>query len=397
MLVALFIVVICYVPIVDGYIPRTNFGPSIPDIGAGRLTNYLLFLVFIVDFAVTKRGKLLDKWTGILVIFLTIVLLSVSWSNYPYNGLTLQNIFNTVFIPIFLSLVAMNLFRDKHNSILYVRHITIASFLLSLTAIAEMSLKVLAGEESFRATGVFENPNGLAIFLVLAVPCILYAREKHLVSTGLLKVLPWGVVVAILCTVSRKGIITMFLTYILYSQLKNQRRKVFFCLVVASMLAVGLSGFTIISGRFRCDEIQRQVEGKWNMTKAGWMMFKTSPFIGLGYKGYYDNFGKYFPWSTHQNYDAHNIFITALSNYGLVGAIPFMGIFVYPLFSAIRTVRRRQINSVDDDYSKDMAIVCICSVISFAIMGWAAGGLFYSDVIVPLLYSNIALFLSVKD
>ena len=129
------------------------------------------------------------------------------------------------------------------------------------------------------------------------------------------------------------------------------------------------------------------------MTYAGLQMYKESPLIGLGYKGYYDNFGKYFPWSSKNKYDAHNIYTTALTNYGLIGFMPFLCIFLYPLSAARKTLKAGNSN-ISDSTPKDLAIICISSTIPFMISGWFAGGLFYIPALVILFYANISLFLS---
>lgn len=389
----IFISIICYLPIFDSFIPKTNFGAGIPDIGPTRLISFFLFLAFIIHWAVTKNIRLFNKWIAIIAIFLMMVVASVSWSNYTYGTSTLQEIFNSVFIPLFLAVVAMNLFRQETNANMYIKQIVIASFILSLVSIYQIIIGVLAGQLQLRATGTFSNPNELAIFLVLTLPCIIYAIEKRLISEVLGRAVVWSVSCGIIATVSRKGIITMVLCFCLYNFFKKKYRQIAFALVGAAIVGILLSGYAGIAHRFEEDELQHHFEGKWNMTCAGWKMFQTSPIIGLGYKGYYDNFGKYFPWSGTQNYDSHNIFITALANYGLVGFIPFMGIFLYPLSRAVRIARQKD-GVTCDEYSKDMAIICICSIIPFMISGWFAGGLFYSETTMSLLYTNIALFLS---
>ena len=394
MVLRLFIVVICYLPILDSILPKTNFGVGIPDIGPTRLGSYLLFLAFIIHWAATKQTILFHKWIRFLIVFFIIVVASISWSKYSYDASTLQNIFNSVFIPLFFAVVAINLFEQEDNTKLYMKHIIIGSFILSLISISQIVFGIIAGQEEIRATGTLGNPNALAIFLVLTIPCIMYGMEKSLISPVLGRMATAVVVGGIVCTVSRKGIITMVLCFCLYNFFKKKYKKIIFFLVGVAIVGILLSSwYAVFSLRFEQDEVQHHIEEKWNMTRAGWKMFQTSPIIGLGYKGYYENFNKYFPYSWAAKYDSHNIFITALANYGILGFIPFMGILLYPLFRAIKIVRKKN-KIVSNEYSRDMAIICICSMIPFMISGWGAGGLFYEESIISLLYTNIALFLS---
>jgi O-antigen ligase len=219
---------------------------------------------------------------------------------------------------------------------------------------------------------------------------MVYATEKQMLPKILIWVLSASVAGGIICTISRKGMATGILSFSLYYYLKGKVRKIFALGVVVIILTLILSGYAIISGRFNRESLSQQFAGKWAMTYAGLQMYKESPLIGKGYKGYYDNYGRYFPWSYKTKYDAHNIFITALTNYGLLGFIPFLGILFYPLFFSKKIIRNNSIENNTGSY-KDMAIICISSVIPFMINGWFAGGLFYSTPIILLLYTNIAL------
>jgi O-antigen ligase len=197
----------------------------------------------------------------------------------------------------------------------------------------------------------------------------------------------------IICTVSRKGMATGIIAFFIYWYLKRKYKEIIVLGIFVVILGFILSGYAIISGRFSKETLDKQFTGKCAMTYAGWQMYKESPLIGLGYEGYNDNFGRYFPWSDKDKYDAHNIFITALTNYGLIGFIPFLCIFLYPISAARKTLKEGNSN-ISDSTSKDLAIICISSVIPFMLSGWFAGGLFYTPAVIILLYANISLFLS---
>ena len=158
-----------------------------------------------------------------------------------------------------------------------------------------------------------------------------------------------------------------------------------------SFIAVIASGSYIITQRFEEKEFMQHWTEKWEMTKAGWRMFETSPLIGLGYRGYYENYRRFNPNAHRDKYDAHNIYITALANYGLLGFLPFIAIFLYPLVKAIKILRSKTRNPNSQILNK-MAIICATSLIPFMLSGWFAGGLFYSPLGMSLLYTNLSLF-----
>jgi O-antigen ligase len=393
MIKVLYIMLVCYMPILDNYLPKTSFGPGIPDVGAVRFFSYLIVIAFGIETAITKQNKFFFKWIGIISIFSLITMASVSWSNYSYSPAVIQEIFNTILIPLILAIIGLNIFSERDNIDAFIKNILIAAIILSFINIFQILFfkSLVLGE--VRSVGTLGNPNLSAIFLVLIIPCLIYAVEKQIVSRIFGWVVSVSLVVGIICTVSRKGMATCILAFSLYYFLKGKIKKVFALGFVVVLMTIFLSGYAVISGRFSQEAMDKQLSGKWAMTVAGWEMFKESPLIGLGWEGYYENFGRYFQWSSQEKYDAHNEFITALANYGLIGFIPFLCIFLYPLFVARKKLKADSSENSDNE-SKELAIVCISSIIPFMLNGWFAGGLFYSPAVVVLLYANISLFLS---
>jgi len=66
---------------------------------------------------------------------------------------------------------------------------------------------------------------------------------------------------------------------------------------------------------------------------------------------------------------------------------------LYPLSVARKTLKIEN-DENPHNIKKELAIVCISSVIPFMLNGWFAGGLFKNQILVGLLYTNISLFLS---
>jgi len=379
---------VCYAPIL------AIFLPSILGINSEWLLCYLLLITFMINIILNKKVSLGGKWILILFAYTVVVFISITWTdNYSYDLYTLQRVFARVIAPFIIAFVAMNIFENKDNVHRYMKHIIIASLVLSLISIYQMTLGGGSADEKFRSTATFMNPNGLAIFLVLTIPCLIYGMEKQFIPKKIGLLVAAFVMGGVICTVSRKGIGAMILVFFLYYILKKQFKKLIVLGIICSVLAVCLSGYYVISHRFTQEEVHRHFEGKTNMAYAGVKMFIKNPIIGLGYRGYYENFGKFFPHSGDKKYDAHNVFVTALANYGLFGFIPFMGIFIYPLVVAIKILRHKN-TGINDQYLNNMAIICIISLIPFMISAFFAGGLFYDYAILFLLYTNVSFSLS---
>ena len=292
--------------------------------------------------------------------------------------------------------MAYNLFQNEDNAKTYTRHITVAALILSLISILQMALAIMQGGTEFRTTGTLTNPNELAIILVLTIPCILYGKEIRIFPRVVEWVVLISVITGIICTVSRKGTITMMICFCLYSLLKKRYRNFFIAVISFIFIITGMFSLPIIAQRYEEEQLSVAFEEKWSYTLGGIKMFEENPIIGLGYNGYRDHFNEYFPFHKRKRYDAHNIFITALANYGLLGFLAFLYLFFHPLFISFKTWFRHG-NTEKYLYATDMAIICMLSIIPFMISGWFAGGLFYKPIVVSLLYSNIALSMAVNE
>lgn len=389
-------------PILSTLFPSTDLGEGIPDIDLSLLCEYLLILTFLLEVMLKKQFKMLSKWILFMSMYSMVVVASVLWTNYSYNSAVLHHLFHSVLIPLIVAIIGLNIFSKRDNKDAYIKNIIFAAFILSLLSMYQMlatyatvagNVKSSATSDELRSMATFGNPNSLAIFLVLTIPCLVYAIEKKMVP----KIVGWvfsaTLAVGIIFTISRKGITTGILAFFLYYLLKGKFKKNVALGYMVAILFIIFSGYNFISDRFSQAELDRQFSGKWDMTVAGLKMYIESPLIGLGYKGYYDNYGKYFPWASRKKYDAHNMYITALANYGLIGFIPFLGIIFYPLFYSGKILRQYRIKN-NRENCRDMTIICISSIIPFAISGWFAGGMFYSSPTLFLLYTNIALFLA---
>jgi len=389
MILFLYILMICYLSMFNELLPKTSFGAGIPDLDAFRIASYLLLLGTMFHWSIKKDIRFLNKWIFALVVFYTVVFASISWSNLSYNKIMLRNLFDSTFIPFFIALLSYNLFQKESNAKIYAINISIAAFILSLISIIQMLL-ALSTDIEFRATAVFANPNTLAIILVLTIPCLLYVRENHLVPKlyGILSTI--SIVTGIICTVSRKGVITMILVFCLHSILKKQYKRLIYLIIAGIIVGAVVSNFTVISGRFERTEMTGAFESKWEMTYAGLKMFIKSPVYGLGYEGYKDHYHEYF--FKNARYDAHNMFITVLANFGIIGLIPFLYIFIKPLLESVKLLRSK-IYDIDGHKYK-MAILCITTVVPFMFIGWGAGGLLFSQIETSLFYSSISLFLA---
>lgn len=386
-----FVLLVCYSPIIGIFMPRTHFGPGIPDIGPVRLFSYLLIIFFLVEVATKKVVLRFNIWLTIILTFFFVVIFSVYWSpTYTYSHDVIQGIFQSIFLPLVIAFISINLLTSTIIIEKYFKHLSISALILALISITQYFLGISSVESGIRTAATFNNPNALAIFLVAIIPTIIYLIDKRRIAGYVGWIIVFIVFSGIVTTVSRKGISTAFLAFFLFVLLKKDWKK----LLVLSIMAFLVCAVIILNQnmhkRFEKQFVERTVQGKLAMAQAGLDMFKQHPVLGLGYKGYYENFGKYFPYSWKRKYDAHNEYVTALANYGLVGFIPFISIFVYPLIIALKKLKQ-------GNESSDMAIIGLSVIIPFMISIAFAGTAFYQQVLTTIFYVNTGIIFSRLD
>jgi len=385
-----FVLLICYAPIIGIYLPKTHFGQGIPDIGPVRAISYMTLIAFFLEVAVNRIKIIVNKWLAIILLFSFIVTLSVWWSDYySYNTSTLQALLDSIFFPLFVAFIGINLFSSKEVICKYLKHIIISGFCLSIISIFQFLFKLSVVSGEIRSAATLGNPNTLAIFLVLIIPCMLYSIDKRIIKPAVGWIILLSILGGIICTVSRKGTATAILSIGIYSLFQKNRRKLFFLIFVILIWGLLITINPDIGGRYKEQRVEASFDYKLEMAHAGIKMFKKHPIIGLGYKGYYQNFGKYFPYSWKRKYDAHNEYVTALANYGILGFIPFMLIFLYPLFYAFKNLKYSGLQ-------KEMAILGIAVIIPFMLNIAFAGTAFYQQVLTSLFYTHTS-FIFIKE
>jgi O-antigen ligase len=242
-----------------------------------------------------------------------------------------------------------------------------------------------------RAAGSFDNPNALAFFLVVALPGVLLAFEKRAVARPIAWLAFLSAVAGVVCTVSRKGFISLVLCLVIYLVLQKYYKSASVCLIAA------LVGFTVLYSqasffqrRFSDDAIERDLVGRSAMVWTGLLMFKDRPLLGFGYDGYYENLPKYVRhW---KKYSAHNMYITTLVDNGFFGFVLFMLIFLYPIRVCTMILRSRGFEATP--FSRHLATVCLATVLPYMVSIYFSGGSFSNYFVIGLIFTHISFTLS---
>lgn len=259
------------------------------------------------------------------------VLLSSTMGSHPSASLAL---FTDVFVKMLIMYgLIVHLVNTKPEAVRL--HLTLALCTVGLALFAiYMRSSGLATIEGNRAglVGLLGDPNDLALVLLMYVP--LFA-ELALSSRGIQR-LCWGSLLAILvagvfATVSRGGALGLMaaLGFTFYDQGRVGLR-----LVLAPALVAVVVGLLVLagvnersSGAFKPGELDQSALGRLDMWGSGVRMTVHNPLFGVGFGQFADNYPSYargpVRWKTR---DAHNSFIKAAAETGLVGFIPFMAL-----------------------------------------------------------------------
>lgn len=384
----LLLILVCYTPIVGRYLPVTHFGAGIPDLDALRIVAYLLVFIFTAE-KMAKPQLQLNSWIVYTVLFGLIVTISPLLSpHYSYTTTVMQELFNTVLLPPMIAFIAFQLLSTPRNYRLFSQHVIVGVLILCVICIVQFLVGSSVINDQQRSMGTFDNPNALAVYLVLCLPFLLTGYEQKVLPRWILMAAHFLLVVAIVTTVSRKGILTLGLSYVVFFWLTRRKKMLAPALAGAVILAVIAAGYSQVSSRFTGDAIDNQVAGKVAMVKAGLNMFIEDPLVGKGYKGYYHNYTRFFPTTNKEGYDAHNEYITALVNFGIIGFIVFMAIFIAPLRSCWQ--QRSIIKRYPRSPAAGLLIGVLIAVVSFMLNQIYAGTIFYQNSVVFMLYINIA-------
>lgn len=390
----LLIGVVCYAPVINSVLPKTEFGEGIPDLDLVTTLSLFLVPVFFVESLFASQMKI-NLWLFSVFGFFCIVLGSVSWSPwYTFNLSTVREIVFTCGFPVVIATLGVNLFRNPDFVHKYMRHFVFAAAIMAGICVCQFVLDTSRFGNLTRAAGTLGNPNLVAVFLVLALPIVLYLQGKGNYSMKVSILLESIIFAGIVSTVSRKGLMTAGVVYLIFYIYHRQYRRVIFVLLgIAIAASLAFSFSHTVAQRFEAKELEGQLGGKWSMMMAGIDIYTKNPVIGLGYQGYYESFNKYFPNPWKKKYDAHNEYATVLANYGTLGFLVFMLIFIHPLVWARRFVRRQKqaMNADLSSYQSEMGILAIGSIVPFMMSAFYAGTLFYQTVVVYALYMNVSM------
>lgn len=399
MLLFLYIMLVCYFPLIGNFLPIISIVPGVPLIRLDRAILLIFFMTFPIIVSVRIAvDSLKNYWIISAILFALYVMLSVLWSDRTYTPVTIRFIFDSLFVPVIIGMIGLSLFRIEQSfTILLINYVVICLVLSMISCYQSLFppqavVRTLDELElsGIRASGTLGNPNLLAIFLVLGIPSALYLKDRRCFGNKAISIILAVIVAGLGATMSRKGALSAILSPVIYLFFTKRRRKAFIALCIGGgLLAVVFISTSWFSKRISADAIQNQLAGRVTMASIGLKMFYQSPIIGKGFGGYQDNFLKY-NRDSDKAYSAHNIYAEALADYGLIGFSLLAACFLLPLHRATVLFRKSHIATTDPEHSRGNGALLLAVIIPVMFFSYFAGSFLYEPRFFSVLYAYIS-------
>jgi putative inorganic carbon (hco3(-)) transporter len=333
-------------------------------VGGGiTLTKLIGLLLFIGWFGALAAAGPADRWrrgllaseprlAASLLLFVAWAAMSLVWSTQTSNGASalLRFALNFTLFPIVL--VAVRRLDDVIW--LYVVFVTGA---LTAAAYGQIHASSLAATTGGRLKGGGLNPNELGEVLVVAIvlAATLAANRRWSAPARVTAFAAASLAaIALFLTLSRGALIGLGVALLVAPFAVGRGRRAA-ALALATLAILGTVGwFAVIASPSSAQRITHPQEaggsGRETLWKVGWRMFEAHPVNGVGVGNYQVVSIHYLlrPGSTQEDkfivdtpaqFPPHNIYLSVLSELGIIGLTLFLAILGLTLAAALRAAR----------------------------------------------------------
>jgi O-antigen ligase len=353
-----------------------------------------------------EPGRLIPNSSIIVPVFLLagVVTLAAAWS---YT----QRPDNTVSIlPLYVAFVcaAPSLIDNRQDIERIAGALLIAAIMVSLVAIAQRALGLFewraylinSDDFDYRSNATFADPNNLARFLnmalVLAAGLILVTGPRRLTVYLAIPAVVVGLP-ALMTTGSRSGwlgfVLAGFLIVLVAPVGWYPRLRLFgygAAGLVGGIALLGLQGGAEFDRIKTFTDISALLGQREHLIRAGWEMWKDSPYIGLGTGSYHNSLRTAYewvlPWWTETTL-SHTTVITFLAEGGLLAMAMLGFVMVRVGIVMVRTYR-----SAEGAYAKLFVGWCGVSLFLIFMQSQAEGRLMEE----PYLWAIFGIFAAIE-
>lgn len=306
--------------------------PSIPVmklLAAGTLAIWLLNVIIY-----RKRTFVKAPQNMLMIAFLAVLM--ASRKAYIHGVLSAFSEFSKIVIIYFL---LTNLVTNERRL-----KVTIWILILCTTYLAAqgvlLSMGIAIGGIDFsqgvrvKSTGIFGDPNDLAMTLIIGIPFIFYFFffERFALKRIILIAFGGLILYCILLTGSRGGMIGLSVVMLLLLRSKAGP------FLGAAFTIAGLAMLLALAPSYTLERIntvsihEGSGASRIDLWYSGWQMFLSNPVLGVGMRNYDD--------LTTAHQVAHNSFMHVAAETGVIGLFTWIGLF-YFTFKNLVTIEKK--------------------------------------------------------
>ena len=328
------------------FLRPADFAPALAPLQLGKLLALGALALMVVDKMIRRDRTLVsapqNRWMFALVVG---VLISAWFGSYSGFSLTrLQDVFLKIVI---LYVLIVNLVNSPRRALALQTAIAVLTSVLGAYALYAKGAGVVteAGGGRAGAVGLLGDPNDLALTLVMAAPFLIQATSQVRGAARLGYAVMLALVVSgILATQSRGGLLGLGAGawFALGDRLKSLPVRL-------GLVGVAFAGLVVAAGFGQREDVEAMSEGQLDESaegrllawQAGFAMFRHHPITGIGFERFPYEFQSYAADSGGWNQlDAHNSYVKALAETGVVGFVPW-AMLLWLSFSVARQLRAR--------------------------------------------------------
>lgn len=287
-----------------------------------------MFLVFIIDY---KKFYVENHLLKVLAPFFIIAIICVFYS--PVQFTSIQKTISYIFLAIITPFFFVKCFRD--NGTYFVKELL---YFLLLLIVVGFLLRFINPEICYshggRFRGLFGNPNGLGVFLIVTFVLFTLVDEYFpLLFSNKEKVLFWLIVFYFSYKTGSRSSLLALVLFLIFIKVYKWNAFIGFVTFLVSLLASEyvISNFAVIVTSLNLDKVFRldtleEGSGRSVAWKFAWENIQKSILIGKGFA--FDenlmraNF-KYLSKLGHEG-GVHNTYLIIWLNTGLIGLLIFL-------------------------------------------------------------------------
>lgn len=377
-----------------------SLGSGIPDLSLDRIAAAVILVLLLAQLAIRKRRFADLTWIDLsMAAFLIGTAVSMP-AAIAGTVATVQNWFDAQAVPLIIYFLAKNLVTTKsaHKAFLitllfmgaYLSFLVIHEQLTGNILFYPMGRTVRYTTHIRRVVGLLGNPAFFATILGMILPFAIKTmlETKNKTQRWLLVILNGAIGYAIFLCYNRAGWLAAAIVLVFMAIFLPRFRKLFIVMlcvagVLVAVFWVDINNSYVVTERLTAEG---PVDYRMNAIDIAFRMVSSNLLFGRGYGNFGFLYGRYASDWTQVNVlpAPHNTYMNVLVSSGLMGFIPFVGIFAL-IFLQGFILRKRGLRNRAIDRG---LVMCL----SAAVLVYAET-IFFSDIVGAPYVTSVFFFI----